>query len=40
MKDSLEGIEYSKFDRTDLIFNFDKQEMYGKDKADATEAAD
>lgn len=28
MKDSLEGIEYSKFDRNDLIFNFDKQEMY------------
>ena len=30
MKDSLEGIAYSKFDRSDLIFNFDKQEMYEK----------
>lgn len=40
MIDSLKGIEYSKFDRTDLIFNFDKQEMYDKDEADAEEAAD
>ena len=40
MKDSLEGIEYSSFDRTDLIFNFDKQEMYDKDEAENTEAAD
>ncbi len=40
MKDTLEGIEYSSFDRTDLIFEFDKQEMYGKDEADAVEAAD
>ena len=30
MKDTLAGIEYSKFDRSDLIFNFDKQEMYEK----------
>ena len=30
MKDTLEGIEYSSFDRNDLIFEFDKQEMYGK----------
>lgn len=35
MKDSLDGIEYSSFDRTDLIFNFDKQEMYNKNKDDA-----
>lgn len=40
MKDTLEGIEYSSFDRTDLIFEFDKQEMYDKDEADNTEAAD
>lgn len=40
MKDTLEGIEYSSFDRTDLIFQFDKQEMYGKDEADTVEAAD
>lgn len=40
MKDSLEGIEYSSFDRTDLIFEFDKQEMYDKDETDNTEAAD
>ncbi len=40
MIDSLKGIEYSKFDRTDLIFNFDKQEMYDKDEADTEEAAD
>ena len=40
MKDSLDGIEYSSFDRTDLIFNFDKQEMYEKDDAEDTEAAE
>ena len=40
MKDTLEGIEYSKFDRSDLIFKFDKQEMYNTDSAVDTEAAD
>ena len=40
MKDTLEGIEYSKFDRSDLIFNFDKQEMYSKGSTEAAEAAD
>ena len=40
MKDSLEGIEYSKFDRTDLIFEFDKQEMYNKNDESSIEAAD
>lgn len=40
MKDSLEGIEYSKFDRTDLIFEFDKQEMYNKGDESSIEAAD
>ena len=40
MKDSLEGIEYSSFDRTDLIFNFDKQEMYKKDDAENTEVTE
>ena len=40
MKDSLDGIEYSSFDRTDLIFQFDKQEMYDKDEAETTEVAD
>ena len=40
MKDSLEGIEYSKFDRSDLIFQFDKQEMYNKSDASTAEAAD
>jgi len=40
MKDSLEGIEYSKFDRTDLIFEFDKQEMYNKGDDSSIEAAD
>ena len=40
MKDSLDGIEYSSFDRTDLIFHFDKQEMYEKDDADNTEVAE
>ncbi len=40
MKDSLEGIEYSTFDRSDLIFNFDKQEMYDKGNAEEANAAD
>ena len=40
MKDSLEGIEYSSFDRTDLIFNFDKQEIYKKDEAENTEVVE
>ena len=40
MKDTLEGIEYSSFDRTDLIFEFDKQEMYDKNETENTEAAD
>ena len=40
MKDSLEGIEYSSFDRTDLIFNFDKQEMYKKNDAENTEVVE
>ena len=40
MKDSLAGIEYSKFDRSDLIFQFDKQEMYNKSDASTAEAAD
>lgn len=40
MKDSLEGIEYSKFDRSDLIFSFDKQEMYDSVKTETVDAAD
>ena len=40
MKDTLAGIEYSKFDRSDLIFEFDKQEMYNKSSVEDTEAAD
>ena len=40
MKDTLEGIEYSKFDRSELIFNFDKQEMYDKSNAEKVNAAD
>ncbi len=40
MKDTLEGIEYSSFDRNDLIFEFDKQEMYDKDDNEVVEAAD
>ena len=36
MKDTLAGVAYSKFDRSDLIFHFDKQEMY--DKGNTTEA--
>lgn len=40
MKDSLDGIEYSSFDRTDLIFNFDKQEMYKKDDAEDSDVSE
>jgi ferredoxin len=40
MKDTLEGIEYSKFDRSDLIFSFDKQEMYDSVKTEEADAAD
>ena len=40
MKDTLAGVEYSKFDRSDLIFKFDKQEMYNKGGAEDVEAAD
>ena len=40
MKDTLAGIEYSKFDRADLIFEFDKQEMYDKGKTEEVDAAD
>ena len=40
MKDSLKGLEYSTFDRTDLIFRFAKPEMYGNTEADEAEAAD
>jgi ferredoxin len=40
MKDTLAGIEYSKFDRSDLIFSFDKQEMYDKGNAEEVDAAD
>ena len=40
MKDTLAGVEYSKFDRSDLIFRFDKQEMYNKGSAKDIEAAD
>ena len=40
MKDTLAGIEYSKFDRSDLIFKFDKQEMYGKGSTEEVDAAD
>ena len=42
MIDTLEGIEYSTFDRTNLIFKFAKPEMYDKplDEATDTEAAD
>ncbi len=40
MKDTLAGVEYSKFDRSDLIFKFDKQEMYNKGAAEDVEAAD
>ena len=40
MKDTLAGVEYSKFDRADLIFEFDKQEMYDKGKTEEVDAAD
>ena len=40
MKDTLAGVEYSKFDRSDLIFKFDKQEMYNKGGVEAAAAAD
>jgi len=40
MKDTLAGVEYSKFDRSDLIFKFDKQEMYGKGSTEEVDAAD
>ena len=40
MKDTLAGIEYSKFDRSDLIFKFDKQEMYDKGSTEEADAAD
>ena len=40
MKDTLAGIEYSKFDRSDLIFKFDKQEMYDKGDTEEADAAD
>ena len=40
MKDTLAGVEYSKFDRSDLIFKFDKQEMYNKSGTEDIEAAD
>ncbi len=40
MKDTLEGIEYSKFDRTDLIFHFDKQEMYSKSGPEVLETTE
>ena len=39
MMDSLEGIEYSKFDRTELIFPFAKQEMYGEEDVEEPAAA-
>ncbi len=39
MKDSLDGIEYSTFDRTSLIFHFTKQEMYGDTEDSEAEAA-
>ena len=40
MKDTLAGVEYSKFDRSDLIFKFDKQEMYDKGNTEEVDAAD
>ena len=39
MMDSLEGIEYSKFDRTELIFPFANQEMYGEEDVEEPAAA-
>jgi len=38
MIDTLEGIEYSTFDRTNLIFKFAKPEMYEKQLDEATDA--
>jgi formate hydrogenlyase subunit 6/NADH:ubiquinone oxidoreductase subunit I len=40
MKSGLEGVEYSTFDRTDLIFHFAKPEMYPKTEEPEAEAAD
>ena len=40
MKDTLAGVAYSKFDRSDLIFHFDKQEMYDKGNTTEADAAD
>ena len=40
MKDTLAGVAYSKFDRSDLIFHFDKQEMYDKGSTEEVNAAD
>ncbi len=40
MKDTLAGVAYSKFDRSDLIFHFDKQEMYDKGNTGEADAAD
>ena len=39
MKDTLAGVAYSKFDRSDLIFHFDKQEMYDKGSTEEVNAA-
>jgi formate hydrogenlyase subunit 6/NADH:ubiquinone oxidoreductase subunit I len=40
MKDTLAGVAYSKFDRSDLIFHFDKQEMYDKGNTGEADATD
>ena len=40
MKDSLDGIAYSTFDRTSLIYHFTKLEMYGDTEGAEAEAAD
>jgi formate hydrogenlyase subunit 6/NADH:ubiquinone oxidoreductase subunit I len=40
MKDTLAGVAYSKFDRSDLIFKFDKQEMYDKGNTGEADATD
>ena len=39
MIDSLAGIEYSKFDRTELIFPFANQAIYGEDEVEEPAAA-
>ena len=39
MKDTLAGVAYSKFDRSDLMFHFDKQEMYDKGSTEEVNAA-